>query len=101
MAKVCSIERNNKRKKLASKYANKRAELKTLISDKSVSLDERFQAALKLAELPRNSARNRIRNRCELTGRPHGYFRKFKLSRIQLRKFGGEGLIPGLIKASW
>ena len=101
MAKVSSTEKNKKRAKLIAKYADKRAKLKAIVMDKEVSLQERFAAQLKLAELPRNSAANRYRNRCEVTGRPRGYHRKFKLSRNQLRELGSFGLIPGLTKSSW
>ena len=101
MAKTSSIEKNNKRKRLVKQYAPKRAKLKAITKDQSVPLDERFAAQLKLAELPRNSAKNRIRNRCELTGRPRAYYRKAGLSRIALRELGNLGLIPGLVKSSW
>jgi len=101
MAKKSSVQKNLKRQRMAKSLANKRAQLKAAIHDKNVSLEERFANVMKLAELPRNSAKNRVRNRCELTGRPRGYFRKFKLSRNMLRELGGNGLIPGLIKSSW
>ncbi len=101
MAKVSSIQKNNRRKKLASSLNNKRAALKAKIYDKDLPLDERFNLVMALAKLPRNSARNRIRNRCELTGRPRGVYRKFGLSRNMLRDLSGKGVIPGLIKASW
>lgn len=101
MAKTSSIERNKKRERLAQKYAAKRAALKAQTKDESTSMEERFQAHLKLAELPRNSAPNRIRLRCGLTGRPRGNYRKFKLSRIALRDLASLGMIPGVVKSSW
>ena len=101
MAKVCMIEREKKRKKLHKRYAAKRAELKAIARDKSVAPEERFQAVLKLAELPRNSAKNRQRNRCALTGRPRSYYRKFNLSRIALRDLASRGELPGVTKSSW
>jgi len=101
MAKTSSIEKNNKRKRLAKQHGPKRAKLKAVVMDQKVSLEERFAAQLKLAALPRNSAENRVHNRCELTGRPRGYYRKLKLSRIALRQLGSLGLIPGMVKSSW
>jgi small subunit ribosomal protein S14 len=101
MAKTGMIERNRKRQKLAKKYASRRAALKALASDQSLPVEERFQARLKLAELPRNSAPSRVRNRCEVSGRPRGYYRKLRMSRIALRELGSNGLIPGLVKSSW
>ena len=101
MAKKSAIERNDKRKRLVAKYATKRAELKAIIMNEDLSLEERFKARLELADLPRNSAPNRVRNRCEITGRPRGYYRKLKMSRIALRDLGSQGLIPGLVKSSW
>lgn len=101
MAKKSSIERNDKRARLAKKYAAKRAALKAQAKDESLSMEERFLARLKLAELPRNSAPNRIRLRCGLTGRPRGNYRKFKLSRIALRDLASTGQIPGVVKSSW
>jgi small subunit ribosomal protein S14 len=101
MAKKSAIEKNKNRQRLVKKYSAKRARLKALAADKSASLEDRFAARLKLAQLPRNSAENRVRNRCELSGRPRGYYRKFKLSRIALRDLGSEGQIPGLVKSSW
>lgn len=101
MAKKSAIARNNKRKKLISKYANRRAALKAVVMNKELPLEERFAAQLKLAALPRNSAENRQRNRCEVTGRPRGYYRKFKMCRNQLRELGSFGQIPGLTKSSW
>jgi len=101
MAKSSAVERNNKRIKLAEKYDAKRAKLKAIALDKNAPIEERFEAQLKLAELPRNSAKNRIRNRCGLTGRPRGVYRKFKLSRIAFRELASDGKIPGVIKSSW
>lgn len=101
MAKTSSIEKNRKRRKMVVQYADRRAELKRIARDESVSLEERFQARLKLAELPRNSSAVRIRNRCEVTGRPRGFYRKLRVSRIALRELGSSGLIPGLVKSSW
>ena len=101
MAKVSAVERNNKRKRLVEQYAAKRAALKEIIMNEDLSLEERFKARLKLAELPRNSAPNRVRNRCEVSGRPRGYYRKLKMSRIALRELGSLGKIPGLVKSSW
>ena len=101
MAKTSSIEKNNRRKQLSKQLGSKRAALKAIVMDQKVSLEERFAAQLKLAALPRNSAENRVHNRCELTGRPRGYYRKLKLSRIALRQLGSLGLIPGLVKSSW
>jgi small subunit ribosomal protein S14 len=101
MAKTSSIEKNNRRKKLSKQFANKRAKLKAIAMNQSVSIEERFAAQLKLAELPRNSSPGRVRNRCEVTGRPRAYYRKVKLSRIALRELGNFGQIPGLVKSSW
>ena len=101
MAKVSAVEKNKKRIKLAKKYEAKRKKLKKIVMDKKVNLNERFEAALKLAKLPKNSAENRIRNRCEITGRPHGYYRKLKMSRIALRELASMGKIPGMTKSSW
>ena len=101
MAKKSSVEKNNRRRKMAKKFANRRAKLKTIARDKKLPTEERFAATLKLAELPRNSSRTRIRNRCELSGRPRAYYRKHRLSRIALRELGSKGLIPGLVKSSW
>ncbi len=101
MAKVCMIEREKKRSKLVKQYAAKRAALKATISNKELPAEERFQAVLKLAELPRNSSKTRMRNRCALTGRPRGYHRKFNLSRIALRDLASRGELPGVTKASW
>ena len=101
MAKTSAIEKNKKRRKLAAKYAAKRAELKAIANDRSLPDEDRFMARLKLAELPRNSAPSRIRNRCEVTGRPRGFYRKFKMSRIALRDLASDGKIPGVVKSSW
>lgn len=101
MAKTSSIVKNNKRKALAKQYAPKRAALKALSKDESASPEERFGAQLKLAALPRNSAPGRVRNRCEVSGRPRGFYRKLKMSRIALRQLGNLGQIPGMVKSSW
>lgn len=101
MAKTSAVEKNLKRIRLAKKYAAKRERLKAIASDRSLPAEDRFAARLKLAEVPRNSAPVRIRNRCEITGRPRGYYRKFKISRIALRDLGSNGQIPGLVKSSW
>ena len=101
MAKTSMIERNNKRKRLAKKYNTRRTRLKAIAADRSLPAEERFAARLKLAELPRNSSPSRVRNRCDLTGRPRGYYRKLRMSRIALRDLGSQGLIPGMIKSSW
>jgi small subunit ribosomal protein S14 len=101
MAKKSAIERNLKRERLAAKLAPKRARLKAQAKDESLSMEERFEARLKLSELPRNSAENRIRLRCGLSGRPRGNYRKFKLSRIALRDLASMGMIPGVVKSSW
>ncbi len=101
MAKKSAIENNKRRRRLVAQYANKRARLKAIARDRSLPPEERFQAYLKLAELPRNGAAVRVRNRCELSGRPRGFYRKFRLSRIALRELGSVGQIPGLVKSSW
>jgi small subunit ribosomal protein S14 len=101
MAKKSSIEKNNRRRKLAKKYSGRRARLKEIARDKSQPMEERFAAALKLAQVPRNSSKTRIRNRCEVTGRPRAFYRKLRMSRIALRDLGSQGLIPGLVKSSW
>ena len=101
MAKKSSINRNNKRIKMSLKFANKRKKLKKIIMDKKLSLEERFKAQMKLSKLPRNSSKVRIRNRCAITGRPHGVYRKLKISRISLRQLTLSGKIPGMIKSSW
>ena len=101
MAKKSSIEKNNRRRRMVVRFAGKRAELKRVANDESLTLEERFQARLKLAELPRNSSAVRIRNRCEVSGRPRGVYRKLRISRIALRDLGSNGMIPGLVKSSW
>jgi small subunit ribosomal protein S14 len=101
MAKTSSIEKNNRRKKLSKQYAAKRAKLKAVSRDQSVSMEDRFAAQLKLAELPRNSSPNRVRNRCDVTGRPRAYYRKLQMSRIALRSLGNFGQVPGMVKSSW
>ena len=101
MAKVSSVERNMKRQRMVAKYAAKRALLKDIARNKDLPVEERFGAQLQLAALPRNSAPSRVRNRCQVTGRPRGYYRKMKMSRIALRELGSQGLIPGLTKSSW
>lgn len=101
MAKTSSIEKNNRRRKMTKQFANRRAKLKAIIMDKETSLEDRFAAQMKLAALPRNGAKVRIKNRCEVTGRPRAYYRKFKMSRIALRELGNFGYIPGLVKSSW
>ena len=101
MAKVSMVEREKKRAKLVKQYAGKRVALKTIIEDQSRPMEERFKATLKLAELPRNSSATRLHNRCQLTGRPHAYYRKLKLSRIMLRELASFGQIPGMVKSSW
>jgi small subunit ribosomal protein S14 len=101
MAKKSSIEKNKHRIALVKQYAGRRKRLKAAANDESLPMEERFTARLKLAELPRNSAAGRIRNRCEVSGRPRAYTRKMKMSRIALRELGSKGLIPGLVKSSW
>ena len=101
MAKKSMIEREKKREKLVAQYAEKRAALKAIINDKEKPVEERFKASLKLAELPRNSSATRLHNRCQLTGRPHAYYRKLNISRIALRDLGSNGEIPGMVKSSW
>ena len=101
MAKKSSIEKNNRRKQLVDQYAKKRSELKAVALDESLPLEERFDARMKLAKLPRNSAPVRVRNRCEISGRPRAYYRKLRMSRIALREYGSAGMIPGLVKSSW
>jgi small subunit ribosomal protein S14 len=101
MAKKSSIERNEKRKKLAKKFSARRAKLKAMALDESRPLEERFEARLKLAELPRNSAENRYRNRCEVSGRPRAFYRKLRMSRIALRQLASQGQVPGMVKSSW
>ena len=101
MAKKSAINRNHKRIRMAKKFLNKRKKLKKIIYNKKLSLKERFDAQLEISKLPRNSSRTRIRNRCEITGRPHAVYRKLKISRIALRKLASEGKIPGMVKSSW
>jgi small subunit ribosomal protein S14 len=101
MAKTSAVEKNKRRRAMAKRYAAKRERLKAVARDQALPIEERFAAQLKLAELPRNSSAVRIRNRCELTGRPRAFYRKFKLSRIALRELGSKGQIPGMVKASW
>ena len=101
MAKLSSINKNNRRIKLSNKFYKKRQKLKKIVMDKKISLEERFKAQQKLAKLPRNSAKNRVMNRCEITGRPHGVYRKLKISRIALREMASSGKIPGMTKSSW
>jgi small subunit ribosomal protein S14 len=101
MAKTSSIEKNNRRKKLSKQLGSKRAALKAIVMDQKVSLEDRFAASLKLAALPRNSSPNRVRNRCEVSGRPRAYYRKLKMSRIALRELGNLGQVPGMVKSSW
>ncbi|WP_029355717.1 30S ribosomal protein S14 [Bosea sp. 117] len=101
MAKKSAVEKNEHRRRLVKNNAAKRARLKALVNNKELPIEERFAAVLKLAELPRNSAKVRIRNRCEVTGRPRAFYRKLKMSRIALRELGSQGQIPGLVKSSW
>ncbi|QIG55131.1 30S ribosomal protein S14 [Altererythrobacter sp. BO-6] len=101
MAKLSSINKNERRKKLVKKYANKYAKLKAIADDNSLDESERLIARLKMAEIPRNGNPTRVRNRCATTGRPRGYYRKFGINRIELRELGNKGLIPGLTKSSW
>ena len=101
MAKTSAIQRNLKRIKLVKKFLKKRENLKKIIKNKKLPLEERFAAQLKLAKIPRNSSKVRIRNRCEITGRPHGVYRKLKISRIALRDLASKGKIPGMTKSSW
>tara|TARA_B100001123_G_C15320818_1_gene1027817 strand:+ start:1792 stop:2097 length:306 start_codon:yes stop_codon:yes gene_type:complete len=101
MAKTSAIQRNLKRIRLSKKFLKKREMLKKIIKNKNLPLTERFEAQLKLAKIPRNSARTRIRNRCEITGRPHGVYRKLRISRISLRDLASKGKIPGMTKSSW
>jgi len=101
MAKMSAINKNNRRIKLSDKLFKKRIKLKKIIMDKKLSLEERFKAQQKLSKLPRNSAKVRVMNRCQITGRPHGVYRKLKISRIALRQLGLEGKIPGMVKSSW
>lgn len=101
MAKKSAIEKNRRRRKLVAKYAGKRERLRGVAADESLPQEERFAARLKLAELPRNSSATRVRNRCEISGRPRGYYRKLRMSRIALRSLASEGRIPGMVKSSW
>ena len=101
MAKISAINKNNKRIKLSDKLYKKRLSLKKIIMNKKLTLEERFKAQQKLSKLPRNSAKVRVRNRCQITGRPHGVYRKLKISRIALRQLGLQGKIPGMVKSSW
>jgi small subunit ribosomal protein S14 len=101
MAKTSMVERNEKRRRLAKKFKGKRTRLKAIAADRGLPAEERFAARLKLAELPRNSSSTRIRNRCDLTGRPRGFYRKLRMSRVALRELASNGQIPGMIKSSW
>ena len=101
MAKKSSVEKNNRRKRMSKNAAPRRAKLKAIIADKTKPMEERFAATLKLAEMPRNSSATRVRNRCDLTGRPRGTYRKFRLSRMALRELASRGQIPGMVKSSW
>tara|TARA_B100001175_G_scaffold66311_1_gene54368 strand:- start:36 stop:341 length:306 start_codon:yes stop_codon:yes gene_type:complete len=101
MAKLSAVNKNKNRIKLSDRLYKKRKALKKIIMDKKITLEERFKAQQKLSKLPRNSAKNRVMNRCEITGRPHGVYRKLKISRIALRQLGLQGKIPGLVKSSW
>jgi small subunit ribosomal protein S14 len=101
MAKKSAVNRNNMVRQLVKRYETRRAELKAIANDESRPLEDRFEARLKLAELPRNSSKTRIRNRCDITGRPRAFYRKLKMSRIALRQLGSSGQIPGLVKSSW
>ena len=101
MAKKSSIEKNKRREKLVKQMAARRARLKTTANDKTMSMEERFEARLRLAALPRNGSATRVRNRCEVTGRPRAVYRKLKMSRIAIRDLGSRGLVPGLVKSSW
>ena len=101
MAKKSIINRNKKRIALSLKFANKRNKLKKIVMDKKLSLEERFKAQMKLSKLPRNSSKIRVKNRCEITGRSHGVYRKLRISRISLRKLSLEGKVPGMVKSSW
>ena len=101
MAKKSAMEKNKRRRRIAKKYSGRRARLLAIANDRTQPQEARFAARLKLAELPRNSAPTRIRNRCELTGRPRGFYRKFKISRIALRELASSGMIPGMVKSSW
>ncbi len=101
MAKKSSVEKNNRRRRMTKSFSGQRTRLKAIARDKDLPMEDRFAAVLKLAELPRNSSATRIRNRCEVSGRPRAFYRKHRLSRIALRELGSKGLIPGLVKSSW
>ena len=101
MAKKSSIEKNGRRRRMTKKFSSRRAKLKAIVHNKALPVEDRFAATLKLAKLPRNSSATRIRNRCELTGRPRGFYRKLKLSRIALRELASNGQVPGMVKSSW
>ena len=101
MARKAMIERERKRRRMVAKYARSRSELKEMINNRSLPMEQRFAATMKLAKMPRNSSPTRLRNRCELTGRPRGYYRKLRISRIAVRELGGSGQIPGMVKSSW
>ena len=101
MAKLSSVNKNNRRIKISNKFYKKRKNLKKIIMNKQLPLEERFKAQQKLSNMPRNSSKVRVRNRCQISGRPHGVYRKLKISRIALRKLGLEGKIPGMVKSSW
>ena len=101
MAKVSAVEKNNRRRKLVAQHADRRAALKAIIKNQDTPIEERFKATLKLAEMPRDGSKTRIRNRCEVSGRPRAYYRKLKMSRIALRELGSLGKVPGVVKSSW
>lgn len=101
MAKTSAVEKNKRREKLVKRHAEKRARLKAVIKDQNLPLEERFRATIQLAEMPRNSSKTRLRNRCEVSGRPRGYYRKLRMSRIALRDLGSLGQVPGVVKSSW
>jgi small subunit ribosomal protein S14 len=101
MAKTSAVEKNKRRRKLVAQQANKRAKLKAVIQNRELPIEDRFKATLKLAEMPRNGSKTRIRNRCEVTGRPRAFYRKLKMSRVALRQLGNFGQIPGIVKSSW
>jgi small subunit ribosomal protein S14 len=101
MAKKSSVEKNNRRRRMAKRYAGKRSRLKAIVNNRSLTMEERFAAQMKLTLLPRNSAPARIRNRCEMTGRPRAFYRKVRMSRLALRELANKGLIPGMVKSSW
>jgi small subunit ribosomal protein S14 len=101
MAKTSSVEKNEHRRRLARKFGGKRSRLKAIVMNKELPIEERFEATMKLARLPRNSAKNRIKNRCEISGRPRAYYRKLRMSRVALRDLASQGLIPGMTKSSW